>query len=187
MTVLWCLILSLMLYIAVADLLTHKIRNVSNMVFLVISLIIAMFGAGPVGVLDFGLGAVLGLLLLLPFYALRITAAGDVKYFCAIGSLIGAKSLVLIALPATLISGALYASIYLLFKGELLDCLKRMCASFTLSFLSKTRVAVPAEANSASTHVFPYAIAISTGAITALAMQTPPELEQSVQLLTQLL
>jgi len=52
------------------------------------------------------LGFALGLLSLLPFYAIGWMGAGDVKYFAVIGLLLGATSLLSIWIIASLLAGA---------------------------------------------------------------------------------
>lgn len=52
------------------------------------------------------LGAIAGLLALMPFYVLRWMGAGDVKYFAVIGLLLGWQALLPVWIVASLISGA---------------------------------------------------------------------------------
>lgn len=62
-----------------------------------------LFGVTPLLSLA---GAVGGLLLMLPMYATRVMAAGDVKLFAAIGALFGVWSLLPIWLVSSLLAGA---------------------------------------------------------------------------------
>jgi len=110
-----------------------------------------------------------------------------VKYMCAIGSLIGVKPLVFVAFPVMIVSGAIYASLYLVYKGELISCFRRMGEAITCSVLGRTLVTIPAETGSAATHVFPFAIAISTGAFAALYVSMPPGLLELVNTVSRLL
>ncbi len=66
-------------------------------------------GAGPWLSL---VGAGAGLLVMLPMYALRVMAAGDVKLFAAVGALFGVWALLPVWLIASLLAG-LHAALWL--------------------------------------------------------------------------
>jgi prepilin peptidase CpaA len=58
-------------------------------------------------------GALLGVALLLPFYAMRAMGAGDVKLLAAIGALIGPTALLSVAVYGAIVGGAMSALILL--------------------------------------------------------------------------
>jgi len=68
------------------------------------ALIVHGFGSSGNGVVFAAAGAVVGLLLALPLYALKAIGGGDVKWFCAAGAFVGTKAI------AWLLAGAIIAS-----------------------------------------------------------------------------
>ncbi len=62
------------------------------------------------------LGLLVGLLSLLPFYAIGWMGAGDVKYFAVLGLLLGASALLPIWIAASLLAG-LHATVVVLAPG----------------------------------------------------------------------
>jgi prepilin peptidase CpaA len=62
---------------------------------------------GGSGALFALLGVSLGLVLLLPFYALNAIGAGDVKLLAGIGALVGPQALITIAMYGALVGGAM--------------------------------------------------------------------------------
>ncbi len=65
-------------------------------------------------------GCLLGLAILLPFYAVRAMGAGDVKLMAALGALIGPHMLVSVAVYGALVGGAM-SVVILLTRGRLLQ------------------------------------------------------------------
>lgn len=108
MTVLGLLAIGVCLRIAIGDL---NARRVSNAWLLSASVIaIALIIAGQFSVprqpwLAHVAGAALGLLALLPFYAIRWMGAGDVKFFAVLGLMLGWKALLPIWIVASLAAG----------------------------------------------------------------------------------
>jgi Flp pilus assembly protein protease CpaA len=73
MVVLW------IVYISVADLMTHRIKNSNNIFLLALSLILALTVHSDQNILSFLIGAATGLLVLLPFYRLSEKLIPDLK------------------------------------------------------------------------------------------------------------
>lgn len=128
---LWCLaILALAMVMAVeADMRSHRIPNV--LVLLMLGAGIALNGLGPdngrgglfadfPGALGAGgaaLGALAGLALFLPLYALRAMGAGDVKLMAALGSFTGPLEALNLAL-CILAAGGVLAVVRMLWAGK---------------------------------------------------------------------
>jgi len=103
------LALVLGMQVAVSDLYARRVSNR----WLLTAIVLGLGGLGwswivardgfPVAHL---LGFVIGLLALLPFYAIGWMGAGDVKYFAVLGLLLGAGALLPIWIIASLIAGA---------------------------------------------------------------------------------
>ena len=97
-----------LLVATVIDLRTRRIPNV-----LTASMAVLGFGLAAAGANENTMGAslaglVLGLLLMLPGYALGATGAGDVKLMAAVGAILG-PALVLLAFVCTSIAGGVLA------------------------------------------------------------------------------
>nr|WP_093139648.1 prepilin peptidase [Pseudoxanthomonas sp. GM95] len=98
--------IALSLQVAISDLYA---RRVSNRV-----LLCAIGGAGicyvsgvagPLSGVDGMLGFCAGLVAMLPFYAMRVMGAGDVKFFAVLGLLLGWKALLPVWVVASLMAG----------------------------------------------------------------------------------
>lgn len=71
------------------------------------------------------LGCLLGLLLLLPFFALKAIGGGDCKLVAAMGAFVGPGELLRLLLVAVLVNGVL-ALIFIVAKGRAWNTLKNM-------------------------------------------------------------
>ncbi|MGE8240952.1 MAG: prepilin peptidase, partial [Stenotrophomonas indicatrix] len=95
MTLLGLLAMGVCLRIAISDLYARRVPNTWLLAACAIAvpLIIAgQFNATRTAWAPHLLGAVVGLLALLPFYAVRWMGAGDVKFFAVLGLLLGWKA-----------------------------------------------------------------------------------------------
>jgi prepilin peptidase CpaA len=92
---------------AVLDLRSRRIPNWLTGSTLAVAVLANTWMAGPTGLVTALAGAALGLLLLLPFYAVRGVGAGDVKLLAAIGALVGAQSLLWVCLFGALVGGTM--------------------------------------------------------------------------------
>jgi prepilin peptidase CpaA len=119
------LILFSLLIIAVCvDQKTRKIPNALVLVGLITAFLLNTSSSGMVGFKQSLTGALIGLLLL-PFFALRLLGAGDVKLMAAVGAFLGATG-ALYALLFTMMAGGLLAVAVLLFQGRLVSVLSSM-------------------------------------------------------------
>lgn len=124
---------------------------------------------GAIGLLSSLGGALLGLALLLPIYALGAMGAGDVKLMAMVGAFIGPQEIIGATL-ATLLAGGVLALAFSIKQRTLrrvLGNVKHMMFGGFLRLISGggARIDAPATA----TGQLPYAIAIATGTLGYIA------------------
>jgi prepilin peptidase CpaA len=143
-----------------ADLLTHRVPNRLTGCLLCVGLALGLSLQGWRGLEDAILGTLVGLGILLPFHLLRAMGAGDVKLLAALGSLLG-PHWALVAGVYTLLIGGVLAIGYVA-VGSVRAAAVPECASL-MARLQKAS----ARAYQMRRERFPYAIAISLGALSA--------------------
>ena len=102
----------------ISDYKEYKIKNISVVAFLIAGLLFNLITAGTPGLYDSILGLLIPLILL-PLFALRMLGAGDIKAFCAIGSIVGLKMNAFILLYSFLVGGILALGFMILRKNAL--------------------------------------------------------------------
>lgn len=120
---------------------------------------------GALGLLQGAAGMALGLLLLLPMYALGAMGAGDVKLMAAIGAFLGPFDTLGAGL-ASVLAGGVLALLVALCQGSLRTVagnLKIMVLGSVLRGLSGGSARV--DAPPAATGQLPYAVAIASGTV----------------------
>ncbi|MTW11264.1 hypothetical protein GM658_11735 [Pseudoduganella eburnea] len=125
---------------------------------------------GALGLLKSGAGMTLGLLLLLPMYALGAMGAGDVKLMAMIGTFLGPLDTVGAGL-ASLLAGGLLSLTVALCQGSLgrvSGNVKTMMLGSVLRGLSGGNAQV--DAPPSATGQLPYAVAISSGTVAYLLL-----------------
>src|SRR5262245_52432642 len=105
---------------AVADIRSRRIPNWLTFGSLALGLLLNTWLYGLEGALGSLAGAALGMGLLLPFYALGVVGAGDVKLLGGLGAMLGPQSLVSVAIYGA-IAGGLMSVVILAMNGRLLD------------------------------------------------------------------
>ncbi|TBW10705.1 hypothetical protein E0E52_02545 [Azotobacter chroococcum] len=148
----------------VFDFISCRLPNYYLMLGLLISLAYQLSYFGLYGVAIAGGGVLTGFGLLVPLYAVKGMAAGDVKLMAVVGSFLGAAG-ALWAGACSLIAGAVLGVCYLLYKKQFGRLLSRYWAMASL------RTHIPAQEDDAARHRFPYAIAIFTGTLISLFWQ----------------
>ena len=170
------IILSILLMIACwQDYREFRIKNKLVVTGAILGIALNTFFATETGFLNALAGLGLGLLLLLPFYLLRIMGAGDVKLLAMVGAFVGQQAIFEVFLY-TLIAGGFLALFFSLWQGALrkmidnvvLMCLLALSAKKSEILGGNFSFAVEA---SASAGKLPYALAITTGTGVALALQ----------------
>lgn len=129
------------------DLKDHRIPNTLTLPAIILGLILHSSAYGMTGVVFSGIGAVIGLCALIPFYISGGMGAGDVKLMAAAGSFLG-PSLTVGAVCLTLVIGSILA----------------------IAVLTKRIVASSMSGSQATlTNIrFPYALAIALGVAVVL-------------------
>lgn len=120
---------------------------------------------GSLGILNSIAGLCVGLIILLPFYALGVIGAGDAKLLSMIGAFIGPQAIIKVAL-FSFIAGGLLALFVALWKGVLRQVFKNLSNMLTQIFMHTVlgeglRIDTPA----VSSVKLAYAIAISAGTV----------------------
>jgi len=139
-----------------SDLLARRVPNVLVALMFVAGLVVQLATASTMGsglLASFG-GASVGFLILLPFYALGGMGAGDVKLLAASGSFLGPHG-ALIAGVCTLVAGTVLGLLVLGFR--------------VLRASSHARRLVGARPAEREAVQLPYSLAISVGALAAVA------------------
>ena len=161
------LLLAILISAAVIDMKQHRLPNTLTVSAAILGLSFQYGLHGWTGVLDGVAGFFTGLLLLLPFYAIRWMGAGDVKLMAAIGTFLGFPESAL-AMCLSMGAGSVTAFSILALKGGLLDYLRRYglmlkCLLFTGQFAY-----VGPNEGDASTATFPFGLAIALGSLATL-------------------
>lgn len=154
----------------VTDIRSCRIPNALCLTGILVGSLAHLALGGASALLVEGLGGLLTAgLVLLPLYALGGMAAGDVKLMAAIGCIVGLPFSILAAL-FSLISGTLLGLAYLALRGGAAEIRDRYWFALRV-FVRTLRLALPEAAPDApSQSRFPYAIAIATGSLVAVAL-----------------
>jgi len=149
-------ILFLFLSIAVAtDIVRHRIPNLLVVVMLSCGVTLAASLLQASGVAAALLGALVGFLILIPFYVLGGMGAGDVKLLAAIGAFLGPWG-ALVAGMAALIAGGILGLIALLWRNVMPVSTARLLPALVSTSGRETGASLP------------YAVAIAIGTIVAV-------------------
>lgn len=166
----WLLVVSATVTLAAAvDLVTLRIPNAISVGMAVAGLLYQLLLAGVVGFLGGAEGMVAGFIVFMPFYVLGWMGAGDVKLLMAIGACLGWRFAVLNGVIA-LSLGIPFAIAILLFRGGLMEYLKRYGRMIKHFIISGDLVYHPPEKDSVARVRFPFAFAIALGTV-ALAFK----------------
>ena len=122
---------------------------------LIAGIVVHTWQAGLDGALVALAGAVVGMALLLPFYAIKAVGAGDVKLLGALGAVVGVQLLISVALYGAVIGGVMSAVILARRKRLLL-------------FFQEAAVLGRVPTRSGATA--PYAVAIASGVYLSLVL-----------------
>ena len=129
---------------------------------------------GGLGILIAIAGLAIGLIIMLPFYALHVMGAGDVKLMAMIGAFVGSLAIIKVAL-LSMVAGGLLALIVALWKGVLKQVLANIHHIFMQSLIhTLSSEGVRISAPEVPTVKLAYAIAIATGTVFYLFMSNTP-------------
>jgi len=153
-----CLMI-LLLAACLSDLRTRRVPNVVVLVTAVAGTVAAVLVKSLVpGLIQAGAGLGTGLLIWIPFYAMGILGAGDVKLFAAASTFLGARPAVEASLYTALYGGVL-AFVYMLVRSGFSGTLIRVAQGVRQPELLRNHP----DANSRR---MPYALAIAAGVLT---------------------
>lgn len=164
-------LLFLLLLATLSDVTRHIIPNLLNLMILICGVAFQLEMIGLSGLMTAFSGLVVGFLIFIPFYIAGGMAAGDVKMMAAAATLLGPLS-ALQAAGLSLIAGMFLALLVVLFKGSLLALLKRYFMIFKTLFFTRKLIYIQPQEGEAAALRFPYALAITTGTVLALAHQS---------------
>jgi prepilin peptidase CpaA len=140
---------------AVLDVRARRIPNWLTGSALLGGLVLHVWLTGASGALVALAGAALGLVLLLPFYALRAMGAGDVKLLAGVGALVGPQMLISVAVYGGVVGGLLSLGA-LLVHGRLFGALHEVLVLRTVPVRTGLKT--------------PYAVAIAAGTLLTLLL-----------------
>ena len=150
---------------AAIDLRSRRIPNAVTVPLVLAGLGLSVAGIGDVTLGSALVGVALGLLLMLPGYAIGATGAGDLKLLAAMGAVLGARQ-ILVAFIYMAIAGGLLAVAFAIRRRRLTCTLWR--AASLVAAPSSTGAAIKAEG---AANRFPYGPAIAAGcALAALGI-----------------
>ena len=167
------LLLLLMLLCACwKDIRSHRVPNRLVLAGIVGGVSLHLWFLGWPGIAASLAGLLLGGLILLPFYLLkvnrqRLMSAGDVKLMAAVGAFLGPLN-ILLAAGLTLAAGTLAGLIWLMWQGALGRYLQRNWLTLKTLLLTGQWLYQSPERDDIAMQRFPYALAITAGTLLAL-------------------
>jgi prepilin peptidase CpaA len=161
------ILLGVLTIAVIVDLKSHRIPNMLTASALCLGTGLQVYFGGLAGLLTAVLGAVIGLLVFIPFYAKKAMGAGDLKLMAAVGSFLGAPQ-VFYAIAATLICGGVFGMLVFALHGGSGNLLSRYFGMARTLAVTGQLVYLPPPADSAAHHKFPYATAIFAGTLYVL-------------------
>lgn len=159
------ILIVLLLVAVVTDINCRRIPNILIASGLVLAVAVSAWSSGLPGVVHASAGALVGFLLMLPLYLMRVMGAGDVKLCAVVGAFMGPLAVIGSVLLTWIAGGCLAIAVALLSKRvrDVIANLKLLCwwAVSKTGYLpggSQTIEISP-------TGRLPYAIAIAAGTI----------------------
>ena len=148
----------------VSDLRTRRIPNLLVLITAVTGVIFsAVTKSFATGLTQAGAGLLTGLAIWIPFYALRMLGAGDVKLFAAAATFLGARTAVDAAVYTALYGGAL-ALLYMVLHSGLKSTAIRLGSAVREPSLLQN------PATTSNRRRMPYAFAIAAGVVTVVLL-----------------
>jgi len=167
----------LMIIGVVSDLKSNRIPNLLIITGIILASIFHSVLFGLQGMVTLLLGAIAGLLLLLPFYLVKAMGAGDVKFMSMVGAFLGYQVTAL-AVGLTLIVGGVIAISLIVYKQQAGLTFNRYRKIFVTTLYSRKPFYIPPQGNEFAGTKFPYALAIALGTLWACYLRVFPILEE---------
>lgn len=159
------IILSLFLAIAIIDdIRSYRIHNSIVVSAFVAGLILNLIQRGFHGLLLSLLAALIPIVILFPLFALRMLGSGDIKLFCAIGSIMGIEFIFNSMIFAFLAGGVISLGITLTRKNTL-ERLRYMAAYLKSIYLSHSILPYTSFSNKKDGAKFHFSPAIAAGCL----------------------
>ena len=156
-------LLGLLLIISVtSDIRSYRIHNLPVAVALGAGLVLNLILNGPSGLVSSLLGAFIPALLLMALFALRMLGAGDIKLFCAIGSLMG-LSFVVYTMAFSFLAGGVMAIAVMLVRGNIKQRLQHIAAYLKTCFFTGRFTAYTDFGDKSDGAKFHFSFAIAVG------------------------
>lgn len=159
-------IILLLLLVSIAtytDIKENKIKNKQISLFILLGIVLSILLDGFSGLKDSLLGIIVPFLLLFIFFVFRMLGAGDIKLFCAIGSIMGVSFVINNIIYSFLLAG-IVVILKLLFTKKIISTFKGIYYYFANMFLTQS----VSEFESTTNEKFPFAIAILLGTISQI-------------------
>lgn len=166
------LLLVILAVAVVGDLRSRRIPNQLIVIGIVSGMATGLLFHSLPGVIHALQGALTALAVFLPFFALRMVGAGDVKLMLVVGTFVGASALLLISLYTFILGGAL-AIVAVLASGrarQLIDNLRLYLCTIAMRRYGDSG-ALP-DLTVATALRLPYALAIAGGTLFWIAQQS---------------
>lgn len=159
-------VILLLLLVSIAtytDIKENKIKNKQILLFILLGIVLSILLGGFSGLKDSLLGIIVPFLLLFIFFVFRMLGAGDIKLFCAIGSIMGVNFVINNIIYSFLLAG-IVVILKLLFTKKIISTFKGIYYYFANMFLTQS----VSEFESTTNDKFPFAIAILLGTISQI-------------------
>ena len=167
------LMIAVVMVITVQDCISSKIKNNLVLLLLLSGFIFSQLtGVSFSKQVQFFGGLCVGFLLFLLVYCAKITSAGDVKYFGALSAILGLDN-VLYFFVSTIIFGGVYAFLLIALHGEIVPGLRRIKVGLTHYVANRVLIFEERPKDSILGKKFPYAIAITSGAVLTVINKEP--------------
>ena len=161
------LLLAILISAAVIDMKQHRLPNILTVSAAVLGITFQCWLYGWNGLMNGVAGFFAGLLLFLPFYAIRWMGAGDVKLMAGVGTFLGFPDSAL-AMALSLGAGSIIAFGIMAVRGGLIEYLSRYGLMLKCLFFTGQFAYVRPHVGETCTASFPFGLAIALGSLTTL-------------------
>ena len=141
---------------AASDLREYKIKNRLILPFLLIGLVLNTVNGGVGGLQDAAVGLILPLCLL-PLFAFKMLGAGDIKTFCALGSIVGWRQSIDVVLYSFIAAGILALG-FVIFRKNAATRFKSLIRYLKMCFYNRKLLSYDDFSDSGSRFRFAFAI-----------------------------
>jgi prepilin peptidase CpaA len=154
----------------ISDIKTGRIKNFIVLPFIAAGPVISLIFFGSRGLLDSIAGILVPVVILFILYALKMLGAGDIKLFCAIGSIMGAK-FAICSMLYSFIAGGIFAIFIMLARKNAAERMKSFFTYLKHSFLTMSLKPYTDNIGSDRSSVFCFSYAIAAGTLIRLLQE----------------